>query len=404
MMIIFVLICTIHSTMGAPQALQEKVQCSGLAEYGYYCVPFYQCDQDSKIIIDGTGLVDVRATEVDCKEAPSPTTATTSLCGKLIERCCLHPKLDPCSPDKKKKSSCGKRNIGGIVEVRNYPELSVGETEFGEWPHVCAVLENKSVGGTDVQVYMCGASLLDTGVVLTAGHCVKDIDPNTLVVRCGEWDTGSDDPLEYQEKQVDTIEIHPCFNNDNHHNNFALLFLQSNMSLASHIRPICLPPPDHVWPGGQPCVSNGWGKDKFGREGKYSNILKEVVVPLVKSPECQTLLRENTRLGPFYELDSSLMCAGGQEGVDTCKGDGGSPLVCEQPDGSWAQAGIVSFGIGCGGDDIPAVYADVASAACWIDNRVSCYYGGQGTKSFFGYTKSSCPSRGCTHDTSACFK
>ena len=36
------------------------------------------------------------------------------------------------------------------------------------------------------------------------------------------------------------------------------------------------------------------------------------------------------------------------------------------------QAGIVSWGIGCGGVGTPAVYANVASAACWIDSVVGC--------------------------------
>ena len=52
--------------------------------------------------------------------------------------------------------------------------------------------------------------------------------------------------------------------------------------------------------------------------------------------ECQSLLRKNTRLGPFFELDKSSMCAGGQKGRDTCKGDGGSPLTCEM-NGSLVQ-------------------------------------------------------------------
>ena len=33
------------------------------------------------------------------------------------------------------------------------------------------------------------------------------------------------------------------------------------------------------------------------------------------------------------------------------------------------QAGIVSWGIGCGSDS-PAVYAKVAKASCWIDYEV----------------------------------
>ena len=66
-----------------------------------------------------------------------------------------------------------------------------------------------------------------------------------------------------------------------------------------------------------------------------------------------------------------LLCAGGVKDVDTCKGDGGSPLTCRQGrEGPWFQTGIVSFGIGCAEEGIPAVYASVAQAACWIDKEV----------------------------------
>ena len=34
------------------------------------------------------------------------------------------------------------------------------------------------------------------------------------------------------------------------------------------------------------------------------------------------------------------------------------------------QAGIVSWGIGCGEEGVPAVYANVGHVVCWIDNEV----------------------------------
>ena len=76
------------------------------------------------------------------------------------------------------------------------------------------------------------------------------------------------------------------------------------------------------------------------------------------------------------------------QGVDTCRGDGGAPLVCQQSQGKWYQAGIVSYGIGCGEDAIPGVYSDVSSAVCWIDQQVSDFYGDQ---SYYDFERSECP-------------
>ena len=99
---------------------------------------------------------------------------------------------------------------------------------------------------------------------------------------------------------------------------------------------------------------SGWGKNQFGLSGSYQNILKEVDVPIMSHSQCQQRLR-TTRLGGQFLLHPGFLCAGGEEGKDACKGDGGSPLVCEL-DGVWQLAGIVSWGVGCGTRDIPGVY------------------------------------------------
>lgn len=54
------------------------------------------------------------------------------------------------------------------------------------------------------------------------------------------------------------------------------------------------------------------------------------------------------------------------------QGDGGSPLVCplRQDPTRYAQAGIVAWGIGCGEDGTPGVYANVALFRNWIDEQL----------------------------------
>ena len=51
---------------------------------------------------------------------------------------------------------------------------------------------------------------------------------------------------------------------------------------------------------------------------RYATVQKEVIVPLVDSATCQDLMRR-TRLGQYFNLHKSFVCAGGQDGVDTCQ-------------------------------------------------------------------------------------
>lgn len=139
-------------------------------------------------------------------------------------------------------------------------------------------------------------------------------------------------------------------------------------TLDDHINTICLPSQNLV-SRGDPCIASGWGKDVFGKAGKYSVIMKRVELPLVESAQCQKVL-QSTRLGPRFRLDPSFICAGGQPGVDTCQGDGGAPLTCPiGRENRYIQSGIVSWGIGCK-EQRPAVYAGVANFRDWIENQM----------------------------------
>ena len=64
------------------------------------------------------------------------------------------------------------------------------------------------------------------------------------------------------------VQKHPNLDVDNHHNNFALLFMSSAFEEMPHISPICLPQPGKKPLDGEYCVSHGWGKDEFGSGGK----------------------------------------------------------------------------------------------------------------------------------------
>lgn len=56
----------------------------------------------------------------------------------------------------------------------------------------------------------------------------------------------------------------------------------------------------------------------LGLKGRYAVILKKVEVNMVPHSRCTTLMK-NTRLGSHFKLHNSFVCAGGEEGKDTCQ-------------------------------------------------------------------------------------
>lgn len=261
-------------------------------------------------------------------------------------------------------TGCGIRNVGGLdFKLKNNVNHEAG---FGEFPWAIALIRIED------GACLCGGSLIHPQVVLTGAHCVKVFQTNQLIARAGEWDSQTTkERLPYQERNLAQIITHPEFSIKTLANDVALLVLQSPVNLDEHIGTVCLPYQDQVSQSPS-CFATGWGKDQFGKQGKWSVILKSVPLPMVDVQVCQNELQK-TRLSSKFRLHPTFVCAGGQEGVDTCQGDGGAPLVCPVgpvQENRYVQSGIVAWGIGCK-QQIPAVYGNVAAFRSWIDSQMN---------------------------------
>ena len=215
--------------------------------------------------------------------------------------------------------------------------------------------------------YICGASLVAPDKILTAAHCVDGASASQLSFVLGR--TTRSDTSSGEEIGASALEVHPQYDSGTMANDVAIATLERPATKGTPIA-IVSPGTDRgLWEVGDEATVTGWGTragfDVLGLT--VTDRLQEVTLPIADDAECDSFY---TLMGGVHETS---VCAGNIYGTeDSCQGDSGGPLVVPDASGTLKQAGVVSWGFGCGYPTQYGVYSRIGDDPLngWIRQRI----------------------------------
>ena len=246
------------------------------------------------------------------------------------------------------------------------PIIGGALSEDGAWTSVVGIVHWSSLhpNSSLATVDLCTGVMLDKRTILTAAHCLIEIDDveNMRVVFGNQLDAEDERFV----ATVDEVFVHPDYCTDDDCGadayDFGLVTIVENVGGIEFFEPLVDQTEwdDSMMPGDQVTVV-GFGAVREVQEEDPP--LEEGEIGLKREVSIQV-----QRLSPTgHEFIA------GNEGMDVCGGDSGGPAFVQLADGSWRISGIVSRGvIPCGVGE--GYYGTVYAALPWIRESVGLDY------------------------------
>uniref|UniRef100_A0A2K6P532 Complement C1s n=1 Tax=Rhinopithecus roxellana TaxID=61622 RepID=A0A2K6P532_RHIRO len=241
--------------------------------------------------------------------------------------------------------------------------------------------KQRIIGGSDAdiknfpwQVFFdnpwAGGALIDEYWVLTAAHVVEGNQEPTMYV--GSTSVQTSRLAKSKMLIPERVFIHPGWKllevpeaRTNFDNDIALVQLKDPVKMGPTVAPICLPgtSSDYNLMDGDLGMISGWGRtEKRDRALR----LKAATLPVAPLRKCREVKVENPKADAgAYVFTPNMICAGGEKGMDSCKGDSGGAFAVQDPNDNtkFYVAGLVSWGPQCG---TYGLYTRVQNYVDWI--------------------------------------
>lgn len=287
-------------------------------------------------------------------------------------------------------ASAGAQDKGTVQ-----PKIVGGNTaSISQYPWQAAVVWGPGkVSGTAHDRQFCGGSLLTSRIVITAGHCVFDTDPD-----CGPaaappkppfctalFDPGGDGTSKLDPNDVDAVlgrttlsqpggaevpvisatyqsNFDPNYQGDGVPRFDVGYLVLASASAQSPIK-IADSSAQSLWAPGSPVDVSGWGSTS--QFGDTVDTLRAATVNVISDSTCTADYTP--------DFDPSTMVCAAAPGKDSCLGDSGGPLQAPLAGGGYRLVGITGWGDGCAQPNAPGVYTRVAgpTMASLIQSDVS---------------------------------
>uniref|UniRef100_A0A182K763 trypsin n=1 Tax=Anopheles christyi TaxID=43041 RepID=A0A182K763_9DIPT len=196
----------------------------------------------------------------------------------------------------------------------------------------------------DTGSHICGGTFISDRWILTAGHCVDDIEfKQGGIVRVESSFHASGGVFLTIERTVLHESIY--YGDTGIDYDYGLIKLATRFERAVPVRLVVS---NRRFPAGELCTVVGWGKTKNTGDRDQ---LRMVKLPIVPQKMCDEVYSE------LHPITRRMICAGFEAGgQDACEGDSGGPLLCRG-----IQAGITSWGVGCAKPKRYGVYSNIAN-------------------------------------------
>lgn len=248
-------------------------------------------------------------------------------------------------------SESNQKIVNGVIASReNFPYQSA----------ILLKLQNQK------ELSLCGGSVIDTKVILTAGHCLWNVEHVTLILGAFDLLLNETDAIQIT-LNSEHFKIHPQFNFFYAHMDVGLIIVPEVIEFNKLIQPVALPMNllfDESFAGEIGTVA-GYGRycDSCGS----SSVLRYTKNRIISNDECSSFVG-------LFPSPTQICVSTAENKSSTCRGDSGGALTIQR-NNLTIQVGVSSFGALMCEDGRPAVFTRLTKEIVeWITKEVEALH------------------------------